>query len=294
MSAPRTQAVADSLVVPAGTTAGDAVAAAGLPANGPKAIVVVRDPGGRLRDLDWVPELDTDVVPVAMDEPDGLNVLRHSAAHVLAQAVQDIFPEAKLGIGPPIENGFYYDFDVETPFVPEDLDKIETRMRKIIKEGQRFSRRVTTDADAINELQEEPYKIELIGLKGSGKSDDAAEGASVEVGGSELTIYDNIRRDGEVAWSDLCRGPHLPTTKRIPAFKLMRSAAAYWRGSEENKQLQRIYGTAWESMRRSRNTCTGSRRRSAATTAGSAATSTCSASPTRSAPAWRSSTPRAV
>ena len=131
--------------------------------------------------------------------------------------------------------------------MPEDLEKIETRMRKIIKEGQKFSRRVTTDADALDELKDEPYKLELIGLKGSGKSDDAAEGASVEVGAGELTIYDNLRRNGEVAWSDLCRGPHLPTTKRIPAFKLMRSAAAYWRGDEKNKQLQRIYGTAWES-----------------------------------------------
>ena len=184
---------------------------------------------------------------MAIDSKDGHDILRHSTAHVMAQAVQDLFPDAKLGIGPPITDGFYYDFDVETPFVPEDLEKIETRMRKIIKEGQRFSRRVTTDADALDELKDEPYKIELIGLKGSGKSDDAAEGASVEVGAGELTIYDNVNRNGEVAWSDLCRGPHLPTTKRIPAFKLMRSAAAYWRGDEKNKQLQRIYGTAWES-----------------------------------------------
>ena len=183
---------------------------------------------------------------MAIDSPDGHDILRHSTAHVMAQAVQDLFPDAKLGIGPPITDGFYYDFDVETPFVPEDLEKIETRMRKIIKEGQRFSRRVTTDADALDELKDEPYKIELIGLKG-GRRDDAAEGASVEVGAGELTIYDNVNRDGEVAWSDLCRGPHLPTTKRIPAFKLMRSAAAYWRGDEKNKQLQRIYGTAWES-----------------------------------------------
>ncbi len=169
----------------------------------------------------------------------------------MAQAVQQLFPDAKLGIGPPVENGFYYDFDVETPFVPEDLAKIETAMRKIIKEGQRFDRRVTTDADALNELKDEPYKLELIGLKGSGKADagaeDIAEGANVEVGAGELTIYDNVRRNGDVAWSDLCRGPHLPTTKRIPAFKLMRSAAAYWRGDEKNKMLQRIYGTAWES-----------------------------------------------
>ena len=200
-----------------------------------------------LRDLSH--ELaDGDVVEgVVIDSPDGHDILRHSCAHVMAQAVQELFPEAKLGIGPPIENGFYYDFDVETPFVPEDLEKIESRMRKIIKEGQRFSRRVTTDADALDELKHEPYKLELIGLKGSGNAEGAAEGASVEVGAGELTIYDNIRRNGDVAWSDLCRGPHLPTTKRIPAFKLMRSAAAYWRGDEKNKQLQRIYGTAWES-----------------------------------------------
>ncbi len=200
---------------------------------------------GVLKDLSH--ELaDGDVVEaVAIDSPDGLDILRHSTAHVMAQAVQDLFADAKLGIGPPITDGFYYDFDVETPFVPEDLAKIETRMRKIIKENQRFERRVTTDADALVELADEPYKVELIGLKGS--SAEAAEGASVEVGAGELTIYDNINRKGEAAWSDLCRGPHLPTTKRIPAFKLMRSAAAYWRGDEKNKQLQRIYGTAWPS-----------------------------------------------
>ncbi|MAS54497.1 MAG: threonine--tRNA ligase [Pimelobacter sp.] len=202
-----------------------------------------------LKDLSY--ELaDGDVVEsVEIHSPDGHDILRHSTAHVMAQAVQDLFPDAKLGIGPPIENGFYYDFDVATPFVPEDLDKIETRMRKIIKEGQRFSRRVTTDADALAELADEPYKIELIGLKGGAGAEDPdsmGEGASVEVGAGELTIYDNVNRKGEAAWSDLCRGPHLPTTKRIPAFKLMRSAAAYWRGDEKNKQLQRIYGTAWE------------------------------------------------
>ncbi len=213
--------------------------------------VIAARVGGALKDLAYELADGDEVESVSIDSPDGHDILRHSTAHVMAQAVQDLFPDARLGIGPPIENGFYYDFDVETPFVPEDLDKIETRMRKIIKEGQRFSRRVTTDADAINELQEEPYKIELIGLKGGGASTgsttEAVEGAAVEVGAGELTIYDNIRRDGEVAWSDLCRGPHLPTTKRIPAFKLMRSAAAYWRGDENNKQLQRIYGTAWES-----------------------------------------------
>jgi threonyl-tRNA synthetase len=209
--------------------------------------VIAARVNGELKDLSY--ELaDGDVVEgVAIDSKDGHDILRHSTAHVMAQAVQQLWPEAKLGIGPPVENGFYYDFDVETPFVPEDLAKIETAMRKIIKEGQRFERRVVSDHDAIAELKDEPYKIELIGLKGSGKSEGAAEGASVEVGAGELTIYDNVRRNGDVAWSDLCRGPHLPTTKRIPAFKLMRTAAAYWRGDEKNKQLQRVYGTAWES-----------------------------------------------
>lgn len=209
--------------------------------------VIAARVNGELKDLSYA-LADGDVVEgVAIDSKDGHDILRHSTAHVMAQAVQQLYPDAKLGIGPPVQDGFYYDFDVATPFVPEDLAKIETAMRKIIKEGQRFERRVTTDHDAIAELKDEPYKIELIGLKGSGKSDDAAEGASVEVGAGELTIYDNVRRNGEVAWGDLCRGPHLPTTKRIPAFKLMRTAAAYWRGDEKNKQLQRIYGTAWES-----------------------------------------------
>ncbi len=200
---------------------------------------------GELRDLAHVLADGDEVEPVAIDSGDGRAILRHSTAHVLAQAVQQLFPEARLGIGPPIENGFYYDFDVETPFVPEDLEKIETRMRKIVKEGQRFSRRAVSDDDARDELSAEPYKLELIGLKGS--AGEAAEGAGAEVGAGELTIYDNVNRNGDVAWKDLCRGPHLPTTKRIPAFKLMRSAAAYWRSDEKNKQLQRIYGTAWES-----------------------------------------------
>ncbi len=203
--------------------------------------------GGELRDLAHELQDGDDVEPVAMDSADGRAMLRHSCAHVLAQAVQDLHPEARLGIGPPIENGFYYDFDVTEPFTPEDLDRLETRMRKIIKEGQRFSRRVVSDEEARAELADEPYKLELIGLKGTGSAADAAEGAGVEVGSGELTIYDNIRRNGDLAWKDLCRGPHVPTTKRIPAFKLMRSAAAYWRGSEDNPQLQRVYGTAWES-----------------------------------------------
>jgi threonyl-tRNA synthetase len=242
VSAPRTPAVADPLVVPAGTTAADAVAAAGLPSTGPKAVVVVRDPDGRLRDLDWAPERDTEVTPVAIDEPDGLNVLRHSAAHVLAQAVQDIFPEAKLGIGPPIRDGFYYDFDVEKPFQPEDLAKLEKRMLEIVKAGQTFRRREYGSLDeAKAELRDEPYKLELVDIKGEVDEEAAA------VGAGELTHYDNLDRDGNRVWGDLCRGPHLPSTRLIPAVKLMRSAAAYWRGSEKNPQLQRVYGTAWPS-----------------------------------------------
>jgi len=207
-----------------------------------KSIVIARV-NGELRDL-WSELKDGDVVDgVAISSPDGLSVLRHSTAHVLAQAVQQTFAQTRLGIGPPIRDGFYYDFEPERPFTPEDLEKIETAMRKIVKDGQRFKRRVTTEADALKELAHEPYKCELIGIKSGGN-----EETSVEVGGSELTIYDNLGRDGEPVWSDLCRGPHLPSTKLIPAFKLMRSAGAYWRGSEKNPMLQRIYGTAWPSQ----------------------------------------------
>ncbi|WP_406043580.1 threonine--tRNA ligase [Micromonospora sp. NBC_00898] len=243
MSAPRTPVVADPVVVAAGTTAADAVAAAGLATTGPKAIVVVRDPQGVLRDLDWKPAEETSVEPVGIDSPDGLNVLRHSTAHVLAQAVQDVFPEAKLGIGPPIENGFYYDFAVDKPFQPDDLAKLEKRMQEIIKSGQRFRRRRFKSLDeAKAELAAEPFKLELIDVKGEGL--DSSE--VMEVGGGELTIYDNLAaNEDKVCWSDLCRGPHLPNTRLIGAFKLMRSAAAYWRGSEKNPQLQRVYGTAW-------------------------------------------------
>jgi threonyl-tRNA synthetase len=205
--------------------------------------VVVCRINGELRDL-WTDLSNGDVVEsVTIDSEDGLKVLRHSTAHVMAQAVQQIYPEAKLGIGPPITDGFYYDFDPQDPFTPESLEKIESAMRKIVKEGQRFKRRVTNEADALIELAKEPYKCELIGIKG-GSSDES----SVEVGGAELTIYDNLGRDGQPVWSDLCRGPHLPSTKHIPAFKLMRSAGAYWRGSEKNPMLQRIYGTAWPSV----------------------------------------------
>jgi threonyl-tRNA synthetase len=207
-----------------------------------KTIVVARV-NGELRDL-WTELVNGDVVEgVSISSPDGLNVLRHSTAHVMAQAVQQVFAQTRLGIGPPIRDGFYYDFEPERPFTPEDLEKIESAMRKIVKDGQRFKRRVTTEADALKELSHEPYKCELIGLK-SGATDET----SVEVGGTELTIYDNLGRDGEPVWSDLCRGPHLPSTKHIPAFKLMRAAGAYWRGSEKNPMLQRIYGTAWPSQ----------------------------------------------
>jgi len=249
--------------VPAGTTAGAAVREAGLPTTGPEAVVVVRElPAGAdgsagadgagsaslgaLRDLAWAPEADAEVAPVAADSEDGRSVIRHSAAHVLAQAVQQLYPEAKLGIGPPITDGFYYDFDVPSPFTPDDLSKLESSMKKIIKAGQRFSRRRFDSLDeARKELADQPYKLELIDLKGGVDSD--SEVMEVDSSG-ELTSYDNVHaHTGEVVWSDLCRGPHVPTTRYIPAFKLTRSAAAYWRGSEKNPQLQRIYGTAWES-----------------------------------------------
>ena len=205
--------------------------------------IVVCKVNGILKDL-WSDLADGDVVEgISISSPDGLAVLRHSTAHVMAQAVQEVYANTRLGIGPPIKDGFYYDFDPENNFNPDDLTKIESAMRKIIKEGQRFKRRVTTEAEALKELAHEPYKCELIGIKGP-----AGEEASVEVGGSELTIYDNLGRDGNPVWSDLCRGPHLPSTKHIPAFKLMRTAAAYWRGSEKNPMLQRIYGTAWPSQ----------------------------------------------
>jgi threonyl-tRNA synthetase len=207
-----------------------------------KEVVVCRI-NGLLRDL-WTDLSDGDVIEsVAISSPEGLAVLRHSTAHVMAQAVQQVFAETKLGIGPPITDGFYYDFDPQNPFNPDDLEKIESAMRKIIKDGQRFKRRVTNESDALKELAHEPFKCELIGIKGG-----ATDETSVEVGGAELTIYDNLGRDGQPVWSDLCRGPHLPSTKYIPAFKLMRSAAAYWRGSEKNPMLQRIYGTAWPSQ----------------------------------------------
>ncbi|CCQ16650.1 Threonyl-tRNA synthetase (fragment), partial [Rhodococcus sp. AW25M09] len=232
------------IMVPAGTTAGTALRDTGLPNKGPDAIVVVRDPDGKLRDLSWAPEGDVEVEPVPANTEDGRSVIRHSAAHVLAQAVQELFPSAKLGIGPFIKDGFYYDFDVEQPFTPEDLTALEKKMKQIVKAGQRFSRRVYESVEqAREELANEPYKLELIDDK-SGIDDPEV----MEVGGGELTAYDNLNpRTGERIWGDLCRGPHIPTTKYVPAFKLTRSSAAYWRGNQDNAGLQRIYGTAWES-----------------------------------------------
>ncbi|HCS61021.1 MAG TPA: threonine--tRNA ligase [Microbacterium sp.] len=206
--------------------------------------VVAMRVNGELKDLATTVSTSDEVDAVTIDSPDGLDILRHSTAHVLAQAVQRINPQANLGIGPPISDGFYYDFGVETPFTPEDMKAISKEMQRIIREGQRFVRRVVTDDEARAELADEPFKLELIGLKGGSK--EAAEGASVEVGAGELTIYDNTTKDGEVAWKDLCRGPHLPSTRMIGnGWDLTRNAAAYWRGSEKNPQLQRIYGTAW-------------------------------------------------
>ena len=224
--------------VAATTTAGQA-----LEADGKTVIAALVN--GEPRDLAHELTDGDTVEPVTIDSEEGRAILCHSTAHVLAQAVQELFPEAKLGIGPPVENGFYYDFDPAEPFTPADLKSIEKKMQKIVKQGQRFDRREVSDEDARAELATEPYKLELIGLKGGAA--EAAEGASAEVGAGELTVYDNIHpRTGELSWKDLCRGPHVPTTKSIPAFKLMRTAAAYWRGKETNPQLQRIYGTAWE------------------------------------------------
>ncbi|WP_071285342.1 threonine--tRNA ligase [Mycolicibacterium llatzerense] len=244
MTAVASPAPAAPIRVAAGTTAGAAVREAGLPQRGEvDAIVVVKDADGRLRDLSWTPDVDVEVIPVAANTEDGRSVIRHSCAHVLAQAVQDLFPDAKLGIGPPITDGFYYDFDVAEPFTPEDLAKLEKRMQKIVKDGQLFDRRVYESKDqAREELANEPYKLELV-------DDKSGDADIMEVGGDELTAYDNLNpRTRERVWGDLCRGPHIPTTKHIPAFKLTRSSAAYWRGDQKNASLQRVYGTAWESQ----------------------------------------------
>jgi len=229
-------------VVEAGTTAGEAIEAH-WPAEKAEGVVIAARVNGTPRDLARLLAEGDDVAPIGIRSPQGLAIMRHSTAHVLAQAVQDLHPEAKLGIGPPVENGFYYDFDVSEAFSPEDLKILEQRMRQIAKQGQLFRRRVVTEGEARAELAAEPYKLELIGLKGGGSDEEM-----VEVGGGELTIYDNLdAATGEVKWKDLCRGPHVPSTRYLTAFKLMRSGGAYWRGNEKNPQLQRIYGTAWPS-----------------------------------------------
>ncbi|MEX0151606.1 threonine--tRNA ligase [Microbacterium sp. LMI1-1-1.1] len=219
-----------------------------FPADGfalfPDRSVVALRVNGELKDLATTVTAEDDVEAVTIDSADGLSILRHSTAHVLAQAVQRVKPQANLGIGPPVTDGFYYDFQVDEPFTPDDLKVIKKEMERIVRENQRFVRRVVSDDEARAELAAEPFKLELIGLKGG--SAEAAEGASVEVGAGELTIYDNVTRDGETAWKDLCRGPHVPGTRLIGnGWDLTRIAGAYWRGSEKNPQLQRIYGTAW-------------------------------------------------
>ncbi|MEV7662225.1 threonine--tRNA ligase [Paenarthrobacter sp. NPDC089316] len=207
--------------------------------------VVVARVNGELKDLDQVLPADSDVEGVTIESPDGLNVLRHSTAHVMAQAVQQLRPDAKLGIGPYITDGFYFDFDVAEPFTPEDLRQLEKMMQKIINQNQKFVRRVVTEEEARQAMANEPYKLELLGKKNDAAG--SAEGVNVEVGVGDITIYDNVdRKSGDTVWCDLCRGPHLPNTKLISnAFALTRSSSAYWLGNQNNQQLQRIYGTAW-------------------------------------------------
>ncbi len=237
MSSPASPAVVHVTGEQAGSTAGEVLRAAGI-----KDTAVARI-AGDLRDLADVVDEGDEVEQVPYGSEDGRAVLRHSAAHVLAQAVQDLFPGTRLGIGPPVKDGFYYDFLPERPFTPDDVTAIEKRMEQIVRQRQRFSRRVVTEDAAREELAEEPFKLELLSSKGGSNDED---GSSVEVGGAELTIYDNLAGE-DLVWKDLCRGPHLPTTRDIPAFRLMRTAAAYWRGDQANPQLQRVYGTAWES-----------------------------------------------
>jgi threonyl-tRNA synthetase len=239
-------------VVEADTTAEAALSASGQDGAAADGTVIAALVNGEPRDLAYV-VADGDVIePIGIASETGRAIMRHSTAHVMAQAVQDLFPHARLGIGPPVENGFYYDFDVPRPFDPDDLKAIEATMRQIVRQGQRFFRRVVSEDEACTELADEPYKLELIGLKGHATgSPEFESGEVVEVGGPELTIYDNLDpATGATIWKDLCRGPHVPTTRYIPAFKLMRTGGAYWRGSEKNPQLQRIYGTAWESRQR--------------------------------------------
>ena len=206
--------------------------------------IIAVDLNGQPRDL-YTPLHEGDKVePITLESDQGLAIMRHSATHVMAQAVQEIRPDAKLGIGPVIKDGFYYDFDVDKPFTPDDLKQIEQRMKRIIKSSQSFRRRVVTEEEARKEEADQPYKLELIGAK---EAEINSEEATEVTTGGELTMYDNLDREGNTVWKDLCRGPHLPNTRYIRSFKLMRTAAAYWRGDEKNPMLQRIYGTAWAS-----------------------------------------------
>ncbi|WP_429860923.1 threonine--tRNA ligase [Brevibacterium spongiae] len=199
---------------------------------------------GEPADLSRQPQPGDSIAPITIDSDAGLDILRHSTGHVTAQAVQELFPGTKLGIGPYITDGYYFDFDAAEPFTPEDLKAIQKKAAQIVKSGQTFNRVVVTEEEARQRMADEPYKLELIGDKGSAADD----GSSVEVGGSELTVYENVDRKGEVVWQDLCRGPHLPNTKLIGnGFAITRSSAAYWRGDQANASLQRVYGTAWAS-----------------------------------------------
>jgi threonyl-tRNA synthetase len=207
--------------------------------------VVVARINGEVIDLSHPLHDGDHVEPILITEPAGLSVLRHSVAHVVAQATQAVFSDVKLGIGPPTKDGFFYDFGTARSFTPEDLSTIEKKCIEIINSGQKFSRRVITRDAARIELVNEPFKIRLLG------ADDSATVMSedvMEVGAGELTIYDNIDlRSGEQRWCDLCRGPHVPDTRYIDAraIKLMRTSAAYWLGDQKNESMQRVYGTAW-------------------------------------------------
>ena len=243
----KVESTVTEFLVPAGVPAGKAMRELDLSSKGPDAVVCVKTAEGDLKDLSFVPETDTTMTTVIAASDEGRGVIRHSATHVMAQAVQAEFPGTKLGIGPAVENGFYYDFGTDHSFTPEDLKKIEKRMKKIIKTGQRFERFAWESLDeARTAMSEEPYKLELIEDKSKGTVLD--EAADIDADG-ELTGYRNVNpRTNETEWFDLCRGPaHVPTTRYIPAFKLMRTSAAYWKGDQSRDGMQRIYGTAWES-----------------------------------------------
>ena len=197
-----------------------------------------------LRDLAFVPRAEAEIHFIAATDDEGRQIIRHSTAHVLAQAVLRLWPEAKYAIGPPISDGFYYDFDIGRPFTPEDLEAIEAEMRKIVDDNQRFERSEVSREEALEAFSDQPYKLEII--EGVGRGDEGLDQQATA--GEIISIYRNVDpSSGEVAFTDLCRGPHLPGTGRIKAFKLTRSAGAYWRGDEKRPMLQRIYGTAWES-----------------------------------------------